>query len=124
MPRRKTDNQFPRYSGEQFGMRMRKIRLSKGISVKTMASKIGVLETYIPQLERGEKLPSFDTLIYIANALGVTTDQLLCDYLAADNGTIPTEIKKKMAKLSKSQQQHLEILVDLETQYMLEDKDS
>lgn len=65
MPRRKMDDQFPRLSGKQFGKRLRQIRVSKNIPSAVVAVKIGVEETYIPQLERGEKLPSFDTLIYL-----------------------------------------------------------
>lgn len=89
MPRKRIDDQFPRLSGEQFGKRLKQIRLNKNISVATAAEKIGVEETYIPQLERGAKLPSFDTLIYLANALGVTPDELLCDYVDSEKTTVP-----------------------------------
>lgn len=106
MPRKRIDDQFPRLSGEQFGKRLKQIRLSKNISVATAAEKIGVEETYIPQLERGAKLPSFDTLIYLANALGVTPDELLCDYVDSEKTTVPNNIAKKMEKLNPKQRQH------------------
>ena len=80
-----------------------------------------MLDTYIPQLERGEKVPSFDTLIYLTNALGVTVDELLCDYVDADKSTIANNISKKMEKLNKKQQQHLEDMMDKIIDYMLEE---
>lgn len=122
MPRRKFDDQIPRLSGKQFGKRLRQIRTSKKITIETVAEKIGVLDTYIPQLERGEKLPSFDTLIYLANTLGVTVDELVCDYIEADKVTVPNHISKKMEQLTPKQRKHIEEMVDKMIEYMLEDK--
>jgi transcriptional regulator with XRE-family HTH domain len=116
------DDQFPRLSGKQFGRRLRQIRTSKNIPSTIIALKIGVEETYIPQLERGEKLPSFDTLVYLANALGVTTDELLCDYIEAEKTIVSNYISQKMEKLTPNQRQHIEIMVDHMISYMLEDK--
>lgn len=121
MPRRKFDDQIPRLSGKQFGKRLRQIRTSKKITIETVAEKIGVLETYIPQLERGEKLPSFDTLIYLANTLGVTVDELVCDYVEADKVTVPNHISQKMEQLSPKQRKHIEEVVDKMIEYMLGD---
>ena len=87
-----------------------------------VAAKIGVEETYIPQLERGAKLPSFDTLIYLANVLGVTPDELLCDYVEAETATVPNNIAKKMEKLNPKQRRHVEEMVDCMIAYMLEGK--
>lgn len=118
MPRRKMDDQFPRLSGKNFGKRLRQIRVSKNMSISTLAERIGVLDTYIPQLERGEKLPSFDTLIYIANALGVTVDDLVCDYVEADKCTVSTNVCRKLEHLSKKQQRHAEEMIDKIIEYM------
>lgn len=122
MPRRKMDDQFPRLSGVEFGKRLRQIRVNKNIPIATIAIKIGVEETYIPQLERGAKLPSFDTLIYLANALGVTPDELLCDYVDAEKLIVPNNISIKMEKLNPKQRQHIEEVLELMITYMLEDK--
>lgn len=119
MPRRKVDNQFPRLSSTNFGKRLHEIRTSKNISIKTLAERIGVMETYIPQLERGMKSPSFDTLIYIANALEVTTDELLCDYIRAEKEVVATGLQKKLENLTKAQQQHIEEIINLEIHYMM-----
>ncbi len=118
MPRRKMEEKFPKLSGKHFGKRLREIRTRKNISIKALAEAIGVLETYIPQLERGEKLPSFETLVYIANTLGVTTDMLLCDYIDADATTIPSNIYDKLNRVDKKTQRHLEELIDMEILFM------
>lgn len=122
MSRRKTDYQESKVSGEFLGKRLREIRKSKNISTKTLAAKIGVLDSYIPQLERGSKVPSFDTLICIVNALGVTADELLCDYIDIDREIIPSNITKKMSLLTHDQQRHIEDLIDMEIKYMTENK--
>lgn len=122
MSRRKTDYQESKVSGEFLGKRLREIRKSKNISTKTLASKVGVLDSYIPQLERGSKVPSFDTLICIVNALGVTADELLCDYIDIDREIIPSNITKKMSLLTHDQQRHIEDLIDMEIKYMTENK--
>lgn len=122
MSRRKTDYQESKVSGEFLGKRLREIRKSKNISTKTLAAKVGVLDSYIPQLERGSKVPSFDTLICIVNALGVTADELLCDYIDIDKEIIPSNITKKMSLLTHDQQRHIEDLIDMEIKYMTENK--
>lgn len=122
MSRRKTDYQESKVSGEFLGKRLREIRKSKNISTKTLAAKVGVLDSYIPQLERGSKVPSFDTLICIVNALGVTADELLCDYIYIDREIIPSNITKKMSVLTHDQQRHIEDLIDMEIKYMTENK--
>ena len=122
MSRRKTDYQESKVSGEFLGKRLREIRKSKNISTQTLAAKVGVLDSYIPQLERGNKVPSFDTLICIVNALGVTADELLCDYIDIDREIIPSSITKKMSVLTRDQQRHIEDLIDIEIKYMIENK--
>ena len=122
MPRKRMDDQFPRLSGKQFGKRLRQIRTTKNIPSSIVALKIGVEETYIPQLERGEKLPSFDTLVYLANALEVTVDELLCDYIKAEKTIVPNYIGRKMENLTPKQRHHIEEMIDLMISYMLEEK--
>lgn len=62
------------------------------------------------------------TLIYLANALGVTPDELLCDYVEAETATVPNNIAKKMEKLNPKQRRHVEEMVDCMIAYMLEGK--
>ncbi len=120
MPRRKMDDNFPRLSGKCFGKRLKQIRIEKNISISSLADKVGVLDTYIPQLERGDKLPSFDTLIFIANALDVTVDELVCDYVNADKITVANNISKKTEGLDPTQRRYVEEIIDKLVEYMSE----
>lgn len=113
MPRRKSRVDGVKYTGEFLGKRIHNIRIEKNISVGKLARETGVSEVYIPQLERGEKVPSFDTLICIANTLEVTADELLCDYIVADRVTIPSNISAMISELDKEKQRDIEELVEL-----------
>jgi len=42
-----------------------------------LAQRVKVGQTFIGQIERGEKQPSVDTLMKLSDALGVTTEELL-----------------------------------------------
>lgn len=55
--------------------RIRKLREAKGLSLDQLAAKAKISKTYLWQLERdvdGEKKPSADVLMRIANALSTT----------------------------------------------------
>ena len=63
-------------------------------------------------------MPSMDTFIRIANILEVTADELLCDYLVAENRIVSAKIQDEIATLNKDQQRHVEELVATEIQYL------
>ena len=118
MPRRRSGYLNDKYSGQHFGARLRELRTRKGISLQRLADDIGVLRNYVSQLESGDKMPSMDTFIRIANILEVTADELLCDYLVAENRTVSAKIQDEIATLNKDQQRHVEELVATEIQYL------
>ena len=118
MPRRKSGDGIEKVSCNHFGMRVREIRQKKKITKEKFAEQIGVQASYIPQLERGEKNPSFDVLINIMMALEVTPDELLCDYSPAEKQAINNKININVSELSKSDQRHIEQLVNLEIEYL------
>ena len=118
MSRRRSGILDEKLSGKYLGVRMRKHRKAKNISIQKLADEIGVTRNYISQLEKGEKIPSLDTLIRIANVLKVRADELLCDYLSAENSIVPSEINAKIAALPKLQQRHIEHIIDIEIEFM------
>ena len=117
MARRRSGNTEEKLCGKYLGVRMRKLRKAKNISIQKLADEIGVTRNYISQLEHGEKFPSLDTLIGIANVLRVSADELLCDYLVAENTIAPAEINAKIAALPKPLQRHIEQLIDIEIDF-------
>ena len=118
MARSRSGNVHPKVSAEHFGKRMREIRVSKGISIQKVADDVGIQRNYVSQIEKGDKLPSTDTMIRIANALNVTMDLLFCDYLDAANQVIPSGIYAKIVELPRNQQRHIERLIELEIEFL------
>lgn len=64
---------------KKLGERMRKERLSLGMTQEVLSEKAGISVSFLGQIERGERKPSLETVINIANALQVTVDFLLTD---------------------------------------------
>jgi transcriptional regulator with XRE-family HTH domain len=61
------------------GAAIRAARLAAGLSITALAEQCGVSQPYLSQLEHGKGSPSINTLYKIANALGVSPQDLLPD---------------------------------------------
>lgn len=61
----------------QFAERIRKFRISRGLSQKELGDRLGVSNRAVSKWERGEAYPTVDTLGEIATALGVLVDDLI-----------------------------------------------
>ena len=66
---------------ESIGSRVKYHRLRNKISQEELADLAQVSRVHISYLERGERIPSMESFINIANALNVTSDDLLLDNL-------------------------------------------
>jgi transcriptional regulator with XRE-family HTH domain len=67
-----------------FGSRLKKLRQDKGLTQRQLAEIVGCEVVLISRYERGEGLPKFDTLILLADALHVSTDELALGRLPTD----------------------------------------
>ena len=65
--------------GQPLGLRIRKIRLAAGISVREMAQRLGVSRSTVQRYEARKTLPKRGTLVAIAEILGIDIDMLLGD---------------------------------------------
>jgi HTH-type transcriptional regulator, competence development regulator len=63
----------------EFGTALKKLRKERRITQRDLADRVGVDFTYISKMENGklENYPSLDTIINIANALEVNSDDLI-----------------------------------------------
>lgn len=61
------------------GLRIRKIRMDKGITQEELAFRINTSAAYISNIERGVKRPSLQKLSDIADVLHVTVNDLIYD---------------------------------------------
>lgn len=60
-----------------FGMRLRTLRLQKGLTQIQVADRVGVSKAMISSYELSVRQPSYDILIKLAALFGVSTDFLL-----------------------------------------------
>lgn len=61
----------------RFHDRLHELRISRGFSQCYIADYMRVSQVTVSNWERGNKEPSFATLIDLANLFGVTTDYML-----------------------------------------------
>jgi transcriptional regulator with XRE-family HTH domain/Zn-dependent peptidase ImmA (M78 family) len=59
------------------GLKLKKLRTDKGVSLKEIAGLAGLSVSYLSELEQGKKYPKPDKLLQLANALEVPYDDLV-----------------------------------------------
>ncbi len=78
-----------------FGGRVRELRQAEGLTLRDVASKVGINFTYLSKIENGKldfsDYPSERLIRRLANALGGDTDELL---LLAEK--VPDRIRKRV----------------------------
>lgn len=104
------------------GKNIRKYRNAKKISRDKLAELVDVSLNYLGQIERGEKLPSFETFITIANALEVSADMLLCDVVIASFPVKDTILHDKISKLSDKDRARIYDIIDTEIKHSVQVK--
>lgn len=73
---------------KEYKFNLAKVRKSKGLTQNELASKLKISQQHISSYERGQRIPGVDIAAKIADALGVTLDELVVIY----------EAKEKVAK--------------------------
>jgi len=103
-----------------FGDKLRKIREQKKITLKGLAERIGVSESFISQIERNKVSPSIDTLLALAEELEVDLDFLFRDYKRPRRATIIKERDRGRLYREGVTYEQLSVLADGEEQHALE----
>ena len=62
---------------EQFGLRVRELRRTQGLSQEAFADECDLDRTYIGGIERGERNVSLRNIAVIAKALGMSIAELM-----------------------------------------------
>lgn len=62
---------------KDIGIRIRKLRLLKGLKQREFAELIGRTEDAVSQMERGVNVPTLETLVAICQALTLRLDELV-----------------------------------------------
>ena len=95
-----------------FGKRVREARNKAHFTQEVLAEKVDIAVTYLGEIERGEKTPSLDVLIGIADSLGVSCDYLLRDSVEAGAVYIDADISRKISGLTRKQKITAEAILD------------
>lgn len=69
---------------KQFGEKLRTLRQRHGFTMRRLADMLGVRDSYISQMEMGDKIPNVAMLSKIADVFHVSLDQLARDELDVD----------------------------------------
>lgn len=94
------------------GKRIKEIRQLRHFTAEKFAADVDISLPFLWEVERGNKKPSLPTFVKMANVLGVSTDDLLCDSLDAGTHAQLNVITKKLEGLSKEQLKIVELSVD------------
>ncbi|WP_334075889.1 MULTISPECIES: helix-turn-helix transcriptional regulator [Paenibacillus] len=96
---------------DALGKRLRQERHKMNLTQEKLAEKIEVSDAYIGQIERGERSLSLETLVKLANQLGVTVDYLLHDSIEINDDQFMNQVRQIMMERSpKEKQLALDIL--------------
>ncbi|MFN8490954.1 MAG: helix-turn-helix transcriptional regulator [Caldilineaceae bacterium] len=69
---------------KRFGEKLRTLRQRHSFTMRRLADMLGVRDSYISQMETGDKIPNVAMLIKIADVFNVSLDQLARDELELD----------------------------------------
>lgn len=62
---------------KKLGDNLKRIRTEKGLSQTDVANSLGVSRGFVSNIESGKRNPTLSTITRLANAVGVTPDELL-----------------------------------------------
>lgn len=91
----------------RLGERIKHNRTKLNISQESLAEAVNQSRVNINRIENGERLPSIDILVDIANALHVSVDDLLVDSLEYPISTADSELHRLLLDCNKVEEQIL-----------------
>lgn len=95
-----------------FGKQLQHYRERAGYSQESLAEQIGCSTIFISYIERGEKSPSLDTLVKLANSLNISVDILFGKELKHYTTEKLKYIEDQMKELPTSEQQKILDIMD------------
>ena len=93
------------------GKRIRKYREEKGWSQSELAYQVQMSNTTISHIEVGTGKPELNTVVNIANALGVSLDRILCESLSVSLEAYQTELSEQFKKCTTAELRFLNTML-------------
>lgn len=94
-----------RMEDKGLGKRINMVRKDRGFTADKLSELCNVNATYLRQIEGGAKVPSLPVFINICNALKISPDYLLQDFLADNEISKIRELSKLWENTSPSEQE-------------------
>ncbi len=91
----------------EIGKRIKKYRSEKQLSQEELGFMVGATRKHLSKIECGERAPTLDTLVLIANALEVTADDLLIKDLNHTSSSVGKEIHELLQGCSNNKREML-----------------
>ncbi|MET3290925.1 UNVERIFIED_CONTAM: transcriptional regulator with XRE-family HTH domain [Brevibacillus sp. OAP136] len=96
---------------KHLGNRIREERQKLNLTQEKLAESIGISDSYMGQIERGERSLTLDTLTRLANRLGATIDFLLQDSVTVNNDKYLDQLAQLMnGRTLKQKQMALDVI--------------
>lgn len=92
---------------KSLGSRVKYHRLRNKMSQEDLADRVQMSRVHISYLERGERVPSMESFVNLANALNVSADELLAGSLLITGGSMDDEGVAILDDCSSSERQIL-----------------
>ena len=92
----------------EIGKRIVALRQQRGITTNKLANLSGVSQSYLREVEAGEKNPTVEFLSYICHGLRIS----LADFFSEDAPTIDPYLRQTIKSLSPQQQYKLAEFLD------------
>ncbi len=86
----------------EVGKRVKQYRENAGLTQNALATRAGVAPSYIPDIEKGKKCPTVQTLGYICFGLGITLAEFFRE--SDEQKKLNDTIQNLTARLSPKQQ--------------------
>ncbi len=96
----------------EIGSRVKAARIKNHMTQEGLAEKLGIGPTYICDIERGAKFPSFGLFVKIVDVLNVSADYILRGEVESGKHYIYDDITKKLESLTPKQRLGVMNLVD------------
>lgn len=94
------------------GRRICRARKEKHMTQEELANAIDRTAVYIGMIERGQRVPSLETFMDIAEALGVSADYILCDAVSYGYKIRLAEYEERIAALTKKDKERISRVMD------------
>lgn len=97
---------------QSIGRNIRRYRLKKKLRQEDLAELAGLSINYVGAVERGEKIPSLETLIVLINALDVSADMVLSDVVSVGYTVKESLLSEKLDKLDPEDRRKIYDVID------------